>query len=200
MAFLKTVLMTAIVAVAAGCAAKDPAPAPKADLKPAGAPAMAAKPAEAPKAPAPAAAPAPAPAPTAIDKTPIKADLSKAKFPNENTEHFGWDEGESRAFFWSNGIAEVVVKLPADGDYEITVTAGCQQADKQFAKFVLEVDGQKQGEEIALKSEDAKDYGCRLPLKAGDRKIGVRFTNDIYKEGEYDLNFFLHGLKLVRVK
>lgn len=196
MAYLKTALVSAIVAVAAGCAAKEPAPAPKLDLKSAGAPAMTAKPVDAPKAPVPAAAPAAA----AIDKTPIKADLTKAKFPNENTEHFGWDDGESRAFYWSNGVAEVMVKIPADGDYEISVTAGCQEADKQFAKFVLEVDGQKQGTEIALKSEDAKDYGCCLPLKAGDRKIGVRFTNDIYKEGEYDLNFFLYGLKLVRVK
>ena len=28
----------------------------------------------------------------------------------------------------------------------------------------------------------------------------VEYTNDAYKEGEYDLNFFLNGLKLVRVK
>ncbi len=191
MAFLKTALMTAILAVAAGCAAKDPAPAPKADLKPAGAPAMAAKPAEAPKAPAPAAA---------LDKTPIKADLTKAKFPNENTEHFAWDDGESRIYYYSNGVAEVVLKVPADGDYEVTVTAGCQEANKQFAKFVLEVDGQKQGGEVSLTAEAPKDYACCLPLKAGDRKIGVRFTNDIYKEGEYDMTLYVHGLKLVRVK
>lgn len=196
MAYLKTAVLSAMLAVAAGCAAKDPAPAPKADLKPAGAPAMAAKPAEAPKAPAPAAAPAAA----AIDKTPIKADLTKAKFPNENTEHFAWDDGESRIYYYSNGVAEVVVKVPADGDYEITVTAGCQEANKQFARFILEVDGQKQGAEVSLTAEAPKDYGCCLPLKAGDRKIGVRFTNDMYKEGEYDMTLFLHGLKLVRVK
>jgi hypothetical protein len=136
----------------------------------------------------------------AIDKTPIKADVSKVKFLSEPAELFGYDDGESRAFFYTNGTGELVVKVPADGEYEITVTASCTAAKGENAKFKLKVDGAVVGAETQLKSEDAKDYPFATALKAGDRKIATEFTNDLYKEGEYDLNFYLNGLKLVRTK
>jgi hypothetical protein len=153
----------------------------------------------APAAPATPATPAPsAAAPKAADKTPIKADLSKIKFTGDSAELFGWDDGESRAFFLTNGLGEVVVKVPADGEYEVVVSASCQAAKGENAKFKLKVDGVQAGAETQLKSEDVKDYPLTAALKAGDRKIGIEFTNDVYKEGEYDLNFYLNGLKVVR--
>jgi hypothetical protein len=148
---------------------------------------------EAPKAPGAAAA-------APIDKTPIKADVSKIKFKAEAAELFGWDDGESRAFFYTNGLGEVTLKVPADGDYDIVITASCQAAKGENAKFKLKVDGAQVGAETQLKAEDAKDYTFTAPLKAGEVKIGTEFTNDIYKEGEYDLNFFLNGVKVIRVK
>jgi len=138
------------------------------------------------------------PAAKPVDKTPIKADLSKIKFTAEPAELFGWDDGESRAFFLTNGLGEVVVKVPDDGEYEIVISASCQAAKGENAKFKLKVDGVQVGAETQLKAEDAKDYSFAATLKAGDRKIGTEFTNDMYKEGEYDLNFYLHGLKVVR--
>lgn len=160
----------------------------------------AAKPVEASKPP-----PAPAPAPSkvegaVIDRTPIKADVSKTKFLSESSELFGYDDGESRAFFYTNGTGELTVKVPADGEYEIVVTASCTAAKGENAKFKLKVDGAQVGSETQLKGEDAKDYSFTTAIKAGDRKIATEFTNDLYKEGEYDLNFFLNGLKVVRVK
>ena len=143
---------------------------------------------------------APPPKAAVIDKTPIKADVSKIKFTAENADLFGWDDGESRAFFYTNGLGEVTLKVPADGEYEIVVSASCTAAKGENAKFKLKVDGAQVGAETQLKSEDAKDYAISATLKAGDHKIGTEFTNDIYKEGEYDLNFYLNGLKLVRVK
>lgn len=143
---------------------------------------------------------APKPAPVVLDRTPIKADLSKIKFLSESAELFGWDDGESRAFYYANGTGELVVRIPADGEYEVVVTASCTAAKGENAKFKLKVDGAVVGSETLLKSEDAKDYPFTAALKAGDRKIAAEFTNDLYKEGEYDLNFFLNGLKLVRVK
>lgn len=187
----------ALVAAAAlfvsGCSAAPSAPAApakpaepdKAMMKP-----PPAKPVEAPK-PPPAAL---------IDKTPIKADVSKIKFTSEQAELFGWDDGESRAFFYTNGTGELTVKVPAEGEYDVVVTASCTAAKGENAKFKLKVDGTQVGAETQLKSEDAKDYSFTTALKAGERKIAAEFTNDIYKEGEYDLNFFLNGLKLVRVK
>jgi hypothetical protein len=134
-----------------------------------------------------------------IDKTPIKADVSKVKF-SEPGDLFGYDDGESRAFYYTNGTGEVAVTVPADGEYEIVVTAGCQAANGQNAKFKLKVDGSQVGAETQLKIEEAKEYPFTTALKSGERKIAAEFTNDLYKEGEYDLNFYLHGLKLVRVK
>ena len=138
------------------------------------------------------------PAAKPVDKTPIKADLSKIKFTAEPAELFGWDDGESRAFFLTNGLGEVVVKVPDDGEYEIVISASCQAAKGENAKFKLKVDGVQVGAETQLKAEDAKDYSFAATLKAGDRKIGTEFTNDLYKEGEYDMNFYLHGVKVVR--
>jgi len=145
-------------------------------------------------------APPPAPAPAVIDRTPIKADVSKVKFLSEPAELFGYEDGESRAFFFTNGTGELAVNVPADGEYEIVVTASCAAANGQNAKFKLKVDGAVVGAETQLKSEEPKDYAFTAPLKSGERKIAAEFTNDTYKEGEYDLNFFLNGLKLVRVK
>jgi len=160
-------------------------------------PAAAAAPAK-PAMPAAPAAVAPKPAAKPVDRTPIKADLSTIKFSAEPAELFGWDDGESRAFFYSNGLGEVTVKVPADGEFEIVISAACQAAKGENAKFKLKIDGSPVGAETQLKSEDAKDYSFTATLKAGDHKIGTEFTNDTYKEGEYDLNFYLHGVKVVR--
>ncbi len=199
------VLAALASAALAGCAngpSIPPAPsAPPAPAKPE-APAMAPRPA-APAAPSAPSAPKPAEAaavkPSApVDRTPIKADLSKIKFNSDSSELFGWNEGDSKAFFLTNGLGEVVLSVPADGEYEIVVTASCDAAKGIHAKFKLRVDGAQVGDETQLKAEEAKDYTFTTALKAGDRKIGPEFTNDMYKEGEYDLNFYLHGLKIVR--
>jgi predicted xylan-binding protein with Ca-dependent carbohydrate-binding module len=179
-------LALAAAILVSGCGGAPAAPAaPSKPAEPAMKPVS--KPVEAPKAPA--AAP--------IDRTPIKADVSKIKFLSESAL-FGWDDGESRAFFYTNGTGEVGVRIPADGEYEVVVTASCTAAKGENAKFKLHVDGAQVGSETQLKSEDAKDYVFTAPLKAGDRRIAAEFTNDLYKEGEYDLNFYLNGLKLIR--
>ena len=172
--------------ILAGCGSAPAAPSKPAEPE---------KPLMKPAAPKPVEAPKPA---AVIDRTPIKADVSKIKFLSESSELFGWDDGESRAFFYTNGAGELVVKVPADGDYEVIVTASCTAAKGENAKFKLKVDGAQVGSETQLKSEDANDYAFTAALKAGDRKIATEFTNDLYKEGEYDLNFFLNGLKLIR--
>src|SRR6185436_20082198 len=97
-----------------------------------GAPAAPSKPAEPEKpkmtpAAKPVEAPKPPPAPV-IDRTPIKADVSKIKFLSESSELFSYDDGESRAFFYTNGTGELTVKVPADGEYEVVVTASCTAA------------------------------------------------------------------------
>ncbi len=183
--------LTLGLAVLAGCASYTaPADLPAAK-KPDAAPAMAAKPAP------PAAAPKPA---APIDTTPIKVDLSKVKWGEGPAELFGHDDGESRLFYYANGTAEFAVKVPADGEYAIVVTASSQPAQNQHAKFKVTVDGQAVGAETSCTAEEAKEYAIAAKLAAGDRKVAVVFTNDIYKQDEYDRNFYLNGLRLTRVK
>jgi hypothetical protein len=134
---------------------------------------------------------------------PIKVELSRFEFKipqNVSSELFGHNEGEGKLFFYTNGVAEAAVKVPEDGEYEIVVKASGDAALGERAKFKLLADGQTVGKETVLTDDGEKEYKFTAKLKAGERKIGVEFTNDKYKEGEYDRNFYLHGLTLKKVK
>lgn len=152
--------------------------------------------APAPKpAPAAMAAPAPAPKPPAATAKPVSVDLSRHKAPAENAELFGFNDGEGKVFYYTGGTVEWTAKLEADGDYVVAVKASCDEAMGQKAKFKLWVDGRQVGGETTLASVDEKEYALPAAgLKAGERKIGLEFTNDLYKENEYDLNFYVHGV------
>lgn len=60
----------------------------------------------------------------------------------------------------------------------------------------IEVDGKSVSKNFSLTTEDAKDYTFTIKGKEGECKIKVIFTNDKYKEGEYDLNLYIHGASL----
>lgn len=153
-----------------------------------------------PAAPAAPTAPA-APAPPSEAK-PIVVDLTTFEAVGEfkNTEHFGYEGGNERIYFYSNGCAEAKVRIPADGEYELTVKAACDEALNEFARFRVRVDGQAASGEVVLTSTDPKDYKIVLRLSGGEHKLGLEFTNDAWKEGEYDRNLFIHGVALKRLK
>jgi hypothetical protein len=176
----------------AGCSSPSAMSEPMTSKKVDAPPAMAPKTPEAPNVSASA-------APAAVNKTPIVVDLTKVKWGQEG-DNFGWDDGDMRLHYWSNGSGEFTVKVPADGEYEIVVTASSQPALNEHAKFKVAADGKPVGVETTCTSEEAKEYRLTAALSAGDRKISVSYTNDVYKENEYDRNFFLNGLKLVRVR
>ena len=190
-------LLALPLACLAGCMSDGDRAAP-ATPAPTPAPAAAAPaPAAAPAAVTPAPAPAPAPVVKAAAPSPVSADLSKFTGPTENAEHFGYDDGNSRIFLYSGGAIVVPVKLAADGDYEVVINAACDEANGQKAKFSVAVDGKIVSEEVTCTATEAKEYVVKAPgLKSGERKITLTFLNDIYKEGEYDLNFFVHGVIL----
>jgi Ca-dependent carbohydrate-binding module xylan-binding len=113
---------------------------------------------------------------------------------------FGYDDGESRLFYYTSGAGETTVKLPADGDYEVVVRASCDPALGERAKFKLALDGEPVGAETLLTDDDPKDYKLTASAaKAGERKLAIEFTNDAYKEGEYDRNFYVHAVTVKRV-
>jgi hypothetical protein len=132
----------------------------------------------------------------------IKVGLKTFKFkvPDDQANLFGYDEGADRLFFYTNGQAEAVVKVPADGEYEVVVRAACDSALNERAKFKVAVDGEAVGKETLLTADDEKDYTLTAKLKAGERKLVVEFTNDVYKENEYDRNLYVHAVTLKRVK
>jgi hypothetical protein len=163
----------------AGCsqteAKKDePAKAPAA--------APAAAPVPAPK-PAPAAAPAPAPAPAPASRKPITVPLDSFEALGDVIVQTG-----DNVLICSNGVAEAKVKIPADGEYDIVLTLSGDEALNVLPKFQVRVDGAVVGKETLLKSAEAKPYTVRATLAAGTRRLGVEFTNDEYKENEYDRN------------
>jgi hypothetical protein len=133
----------------------------------------------------------------------ISVDLKTFKFkvPEEQATLFGYDEGQSRLFYYTFGTGEAAVKIPADGDYELVIAASCDPAQNERAKFKAALDGQAIGQETLLTADEEKQY--TLPLKAakaGEHKLTIEFTNDLYKEGEFDRNLYLHSVSLKKAK
>ena len=145
----------------------------------------------------PSAVPAAVPAAVKPAPKPVTVDLAKFTGPTESAANFGYDEGSSRLFFYSNGAIELPMKVTADGDYEFVISAACDEAMGMKAKFSLTLDGQVINNEVTLTAVEAKDYVVKAPgLKSGEHKVAIAFLNDMYKENEYDLNLYVHGVAL----
>jgi hypothetical protein len=107
---------------------------------------------------------------------------------------FGHNEGEGRLFFYTNGTAEATFKVPAAGDFEVVIQAGCDAAQNERAKFKLAIDGKEVGKETLLTAEEPKEYKFSTRLTAGEHKLAIEFTNDAYKEGAFDRNLYVHAV------
>ena len=140
----------------------------------------------------------------AIAAEPIKVELKNLKWKyaggEGNNELGGFDEGQDRFFLYTNGTATGEVEIPADGEYTITIDASCTAAEKEMAKLKLTVGETEVAKEFTLKQEESKAYDFTAKLKKGKQKLVVAFLNDKYKDGEYDLNLFLHGIKIAEKK
>lgn len=119
----------------------------------------------------------------------------KAKFP-DNNKHFGIMEDGTTVHFFSNGNVDWSVTTPKAGKYRLGVIASCKEAKGGFAEFKVSVDGRVSGEPIKLKTADRDDYGIDLQLPKGKVKITITFTNDIFADGEYDRNLYVHKAML----
>jgi len=129
----------------------------------------------------------------------VTADLKSFKWKAafEGGESLGgYDEGQDRFFFYTNGTATGEVTVPDDGEYKVTVEAACDEAKKVFAAFKLTVGDVVVAKEHFLKDTDQKPYTFTAKLKKGKQKLVIEFLNDEFKEGEYDRNLFVHSVKL----
>jgi hypothetical protein len=144
------------------------------------------------------------PARTMADDTikPIAVELKSFSFkaPKGQEDLLKYEEGEDKLCFYINGTGEAKVEAPKDGDYEIVIKASCDMALKEGAKFKVTVDGKPCGKETETSEGDPKEYTFATSLKAGEHKLAIEFTNDVYKEGEYDRNLYLHGVSLKKLK
>ncbi len=125
---------------------------------------------------------------------PIKLELKnfKLKAASDGENLVGYDEGESRIYYYTNGTATADVKVPEDGEYTIKIDAGCTKAEKDFAQIKISVGDVVVKDKFDLTAEEQKEYTFTAKLKKGDAKLAIEFLNDKYKENEYDLNFFLY--------
>jgi hypothetical protein len=132
---------------------------------------------------------------------PITVELTAFTFkvPKEKAELFGHNAGEEKLFFYTNGAAEAKVKVPKDGEYELVIKASGDKALKEGAKFKVEVEGKQVGKETET-TDEQKEYKFPVTLKEGEHKLSIEFTNDVFKDGEYDRNLYVHSVTLKKVK
>ena len=94
------------------------------------------------------------------------------------------------------GRAEWEVSVKQRGKHRLAVIASCTEAKDGLAAFQVSVNGKATGKPITLKTTERDDYGADVELPKGRVKITVGFTNDLYSEGEYDRNLFVHKVIL----
>ena len=121
----------------------------------------------------------------------------KFKVPEDKTELFAFDEDGERLCFYTDGTAEAKFNIESDGDYDLLLSLSGDSAMNTRPKFKLAIDDKEVGKEMSLKSDDIKEYKLTIPLKHGKHVLSVTFTNDMYKDGEYDSNLYLHGAKFM---
>jgi hypothetical protein len=133
---------------------------------------------------------------------PLTVELKSFSFnaPKGKEDLLKYDEGEEKLCFYINGTAEATVNVVTDGDYEIAMKASGDPALKEGAKFKVAVDGKQCGKETETSDREPKEYTFAMSLKAGEHKLTIQFTNDVYKEGEYDRNLYVHAVGLKKVK
>jgi hypothetical protein len=132
--------------------------------------------------------------------TKIELKSFSFKVPKEQAELFGFNEGEDKLFFYAGGTAEVKSKVADEGEYEIVIKASSDKALNEGGKFKLTVNGNAVGKETETADGDPKEYKFTTTLKAGEVTLAIEFTNDAYKENEYDRNLYVQAVTIKKVK
>lgn len=133
----------------------------------------------------------------------LEVALKDAKYTDaagKDAAAVGYNEGDGKAFFYTNGIVKSTVKADDDGEYTLTIDASCDEANKMLAKIKILVNEKSVKDEFALTEAGMKAYKFDVKLTKGENKLHVEFLNDTYKENEYDLNLYLHSVKFEKKK
>ncbi|HUR54744.1 MAG TPA: carbohydrate-binding domain-containing protein [Gemmataceae bacterium] len=112
----------------------------------------------------------------------------------------GYNDGEEKLFFYTNGTATADIKIDDEAEYTITLDASCDEAQKKFAQIKVKAGDAVVKDKFDLTQAAQKEYKFEVKLKKGEHKLSFEFLNDTYKENEYDLNFYIHGVKVEKKK
>jgi hypothetical protein len=121
----------------------------------------------------------------------VKMDLEKFKMKG-NDELVKFDDG--KLCYHCEGTGTATIKVDDDGDYVLTIDASCDEAQKMMAKMTIKLGDKVVSENFELKQTDSKEYTFDIKLKKGENTLSIAFTNDAYKEGEFDRNMYVHGV------
>ena len=140
---------------------------------------------------------------TAVAADALEAPLKDFKLTDpagKASELVTFNEADGKIAFNGVGIGKITVKAEEAGDYTLTLDASCDEANKTLAKIKILLNDKPVKDEFALTQTEVKAYKFDVKLVKGENKLHVEFLNDIYKENEYDLNFYLHGAKFEKKK
>ena len=129
----------------------------------------------------------------------ISVELKDFKLKSDyanNDDGVTLNEGDGKIQFHSNGTAIATIKVSEAGEYDILIEASCDAAEKKNATMTVKVDDIVVKENLELPTVDAKMYTFTTKLKKGDVKLSIAFTNDVYKENEFDRNMYVHKVKV----
>ena len=103
--------------------------------------------------------------------------------------------------FYSSDEAVVEYSIPADGTYNVRVSAYENHAGDENSRLELRVDGTAQSVlEVSASQNAPQIIERKIELKAGRRRISVIFVNDFYKpelpEGQRDRNAYVEWLEI----
>jgi hypothetical protein len=76
------------------------------------------------------------------------------------------------------------------------IEMSCDEALGEKAKVKITAGDEVIKDKFDLTQTDAKEYSFTAKLKKGDAKMVVELLNDKYKENEYDLNLYVHAIKI----
>jgi len=105
-----------------------------------------------------------------------------------------------RVRFLANSRFEAPVRIQDSGVYVFTITASCDVARNEFAKFEFSVDGTIQAT-VKLTAENPAEYEVTARLAPGERRVGIAFLNDFYVDSpREDRNLYVHNVAYHKAK
>jgi hypothetical protein len=148
-----------------------------------------------------------------------KVVLKKIKEPKEkavNVKHLNGDEfsfTDGRWFFektyahtfWANQIIGYTFKNLEEGEYEVTITAKNYDSlplEKNYKEFNVEIDSDYDSASMNIKASD-KSWNhetVKMNFAKGSTTLYINWTNDSYKENEYDANIMIKTISVKKVQ